>query len=180
MPRVVKNAKIALLDMNLNKEKLPLGVSVTITDTKKVEGIRQRFIIFFNNSFQNFHTKLKFSIFREADIVRDRIKLILDTGANVILTTKGIDDLCLKYFVERGAMAVRRCKKEDLRQIAKSTGGKLISSLSNVEDETESFDPSFLGSAEEVSQERIADDELILIRVSIIFGTKSYGALMIN
>jgi len=142
MPRVVKNAKIALLDMNLNKEKLPLGVSVTITDTKKVEGIRQR----------------------EADIVRDRIKLILDTGANVILTTKGIDDLCLKYFVERGAMAVRRCKKEDLRQIAKSTGGKLISSLSNVEDETESFDPSFLGSAEEVSQERIADDELILIR----------------
>jgi hypothetical protein len=29
------------------------------------------------------------------------------TGANVILTTGGIDDLCLKYFVEAGAMAVR-------------------------------------------------------------------------
>jgi hypothetical protein len=35
----------------------------------------------------------------------------------VILTTKGIDDLCLKEFVEAGAMAVRRCKKEDLRRI---------------------------------------------------------------
>jgi len=31
---------------------------------------------------------------------------ILDAGARVILTTKGIDDLCLKYFVEAGAMAV--------------------------------------------------------------------------
>jgi T-complex protein 1 subunit alpha len=31
--------------------------------------------------------------------------------------------MCLKYFVERGAMAVRRCKKEDLRKIAKATGG---------------------------------------------------------
>lgn len=95
------------------------------------------------------------------------MKLILDAGANVILTTKGIDDLCLKYFVEKGAIAVRRCKKEDLRRIAKSTGGKLISSLNNVEEDAESFDPAFLGSAEEVSQERIADDELILIKVSL-------------
>ena len=28
----------------------------------------------------------------------------LDSGANVILTTGGIDDLCLKYLVEAGAM----------------------------------------------------------------------------
>ena len=42
----------------------------------------------------------------------------------MILTTGGIDDLCLKYFVEAGAMAVRRCKKQDLKRIAKATGGK--------------------------------------------------------
>lgn len=52
--------------------------------------------------------------------------MILKAGANVVLTTKGIDDLSLKYFVEAGAMAVRRCKKEDLRQIAKATGGKYL------------------------------------------------------
>lgn len=63
--------------------------------------------------------------YREADIIRDRIKLILDAGANVVLTTKGIDDLCLKYFVEKNAMAVRRCKKEDLKRIAKATGGSI-------------------------------------------------------
>ncbi len=36
-------------------------------------------------------------------------------GANVILTTKGIDDVCLKYFVEAGAIACRRVPKDDLR-----------------------------------------------------------------
>ena len=49
---------------------------------------------------------------------------ILGAGANVVLTTGGIDDLCLKYFVEAGAMAARRCKKEDLKRIAKATGGE--------------------------------------------------------
>lgn len=36
-------------------------------------------------------------------------------GANVILTTKGIDDTALKYFVEAGAIAARRVPKDDLR-----------------------------------------------------------------
>ena len=57
-------------------------------------------------------------------MTKEKIQKILATGANVILTTGGIDDLCLKYFVEAGAMAVRRCKKQDLKRIAKATGGK--------------------------------------------------------
>lgn len=48
-------------------------------------------------------------------VLQERIEKILKAGANVILTTGGIDDLCLKYFVEAGAMAVRRCKKSDLK-----------------------------------------------------------------
>lgn len=65
---------------------------------------------------------------REIEITTERIKKILATGANVILTTKGIDDLCLKLFVEAGAMAVRRAKKEDLKRIAKATGGMSFAS----------------------------------------------------
>lgn len=61
--------------------------------------------------------------YREYDITKERIQKIIAAGVNVILTTGGIDDLCLKYFVEVGAMAVRRCKKADLRRIAKATGG---------------------------------------------------------
>lgn len=52
---------------------------------------------------------------REFDITKERIQKILSAGANVILTTKGIDDMSLKYFVEAGAIACRRVPKEDLR-----------------------------------------------------------------
>ncbi len=60
-------------------------------------------------------------------------------------------------------MAVRRCRKFDLKRIAKATGGQLIASLANMEGE-ETFEAAMLGEAEEVVQERICDDELILVK----------------
>lgn len=42
------------------------------------------------------------------------------------LLSGGIDDLCLKMFTEAGAMGVRRCKKADLKRIAKATGGTVV------------------------------------------------------
>jgi len=68
-----------------------------------------------------------------------------------VLTTGSIDDLCLKAFVQAGAMAVRRCKKTDLKRIAKATGATFVASLANLEGE-ESFEASFLGEAAEVSR----------------------------
>jgi len=151
MPRVVKNAKIACLDFSLQKAKMKMGIQVLVSDPDQLEKIRDR----------------------EADITKERIKKILDAGATVILTTGGIDDLCLKYFVEAGAMAVRRCKKVDLKRIAKATGASFITSLPNLEGE-ESFEASSLGEAAEVAQERICDDELIMVR-----GTKARTAASI-
>lgn len=68
-----------------------------------------------------------------------------------------------QYFVEAGAMAVRRCKKADLKRIAKATGAHFLTSLTNMEGD-ESFDSNFLGEAAEVVQEYVCDDELILIK----------------
>ena len=45
----------------------------------------------------------------------------------------------------------RRCKKQDLKRIAKATGAQFVSSLANVEGE-ESFEASFLGDAAEVGR----------------------------
>eukprot|EP01035_Chromulina_nebulosa_P041947 gene41947-56805_t len=42
MPTKLTNVKIALLDFNLQKHKLQMGVSVVVTDTKQVAEIRQR------------------------------------------------------------------------------------------------------------------------------------------
>lgn len=38
-----------------------------------------------------------------------------------------------QYFVEAGAMAVRRVKKADLKRIAKATGATYLTSLTNME-----------------------------------------------
>lgn len=108
----------------------------------------------------------------EAEITIERIHKILAAGANVVFTTKGIDDLCLKEFVEAGAMAVRRCRKEDLRRIARATGGTLISSLADLEG-NETYESSYLGVADEVVQERISDDELILIKGTKVVNSAS-------
>ncbi|CCJ28619.1 unnamed protein product [Pneumocystis jirovecii] len=137
----IVNAKIACLDISLQKTRMALGVNIVIDNPDQLEQIRKR----------------------ESDMVVERIQKILASGANVIFTTKGIDDLCLKFFVEAGVMAVRRCKKDDLRRIAKATGATLISTMSNMEGE-EVFETSYLGYSDEVSQERISDDECILVK----------------
>lgn len=141
MKKHIPNAKIAVLDMNLQKAKMSLGVNITIDDPEQLEAIRQR----------------------EYGIIGERIQKIIAAGANVVLTTKGIDDLCLKQFVEAGVMAVRRCNKEDLRRIARATGATMISTLANLDGE-ESFESSYLGHAAEVSQERISENECILVK----------------
>jgi len=141
MPSAVKEAKIAMLDFNLQRHKLQLGVQVVVDDVNEVDKINQR----------------------EMDITKERIQKILDTGANVVLTTKGIDDVCLKYFVEAGAMAVRRVKKEDLRRLARATGGQLVSTLADLEG-NETFDSASLGHAEMAAEERVGDGEMLYIR----------------
>lgn len=151
MVKTVANAKIACLDINLQKAKMAMGVQINIDDPDQLEEIRKR----------------------EYGIVLERVRKILATGANVILTTKGIDDLCLKEFVEAGAMAVRRCQKEDLKRIARATGATLIGSMSNL-DGDETFEVSYLGHASEVVQVRISDDECILVK-----GTKQHSLALI-
>ena len=151
MKTCVSEVKIACLDMNLQKERMKMGVQITVEDPQQLEQIRQR----------------------ESGMILERVEMILKAGANVIMTTKGIDDLCLKLFVERGAMAVRRCKKEDLRRIAKATGATLVSSLSDLNGD-EKFEAASLGHADEVVQERISDDECILVK-----GTRAHTSASI-
>lgn len=93
---------------------------------------------------------------REMDVTRERVRKIIEAGANVVLCSKGIDDFALKYFVEAGCIAIRRVKKGDLRRIANNTGAKIVVSLADFEGE-EKFDPSFLGTAKKVYEKRVGD-----------------------
>jgi T-complex protein 1 subunit alpha len=153
MPQRVKGAKIACLDMNLNKFKCQMGVMVLVDDPKNLEKIRQR----------------------ECDILKERCEKIIKSGANVVITTKGIDDIAAKYFVEAGVFALRRVEKNDLRRIAKSTGATVITTFANTEkDGDETFDAALLGTAEEVYEETVGDNDF-----SFVYGFKQTRAVTI-
>ena len=136
MPTSIKEAKIALVDFNLNKFRMAMGIQVLVTDPNDLEKIRQK----------------------ELDVCKDRCKKIIEAGANVVLCSRGIDDFALKYFVEAGVIAIRRVPKNDLKRIANNTGGKIVVSLADIEGE-ETFDASSLGTCERVYEKRVGDWE---------------------
>jgi T-complex protein 1 subunit alpha len=97
------------------------------------------------------------------DVCRERCNKILESGANVILCSKGIDDFALKYFVEHKTIAIRRVEKSDLRRIANSTGAKIVVSLADFEGE-EKYDESNLGYCEQVAEVRVGDWEYMFFK----------------
>lgn len=92
-----------------------------------------------------------------------RCKKIIDAGANVILTTGGIDDIANKYLVDAGVLGVRRVSKHDLRKIAKASGGKIVTTLATPEGE-EVFEAKNLGEAKEVYEEAVGDNDFIFFK----------------
>jgi len=145
MPKLLSKVKIAFLDFPLERAKMPHGYSFDFIDPDQTQQLHKR----------------------EDDLLKERLDMIIKAGANVILTTKGIDDLAASYMVEAGAIGVRRVLKDDLKCIARATGGSVLLTLANLEG-GESFDPISLGEAESISQEPIAEQELIIIK-----GTKN-------
>lgn len=141
MPTSVRNAKIACVDFNLQKHRMHMGIQVQVSDPKALGKIRDE----------------------EMEIVARRIRAMIDAGANVILTTKGIDDFCLKLFVEAGCIACRRVPKDDMKRIARATGATIVTSLAT-EEGGEAFDSALLGSCETVFEDRVSDDDMIFIQ----------------
>jgi len=134
------NVKIAMLDMNLQRHRMAMGVQVIVKDPAEIENIKKR----------------------EMDITKERIGKIITAGARVVLTTKGVDDLCMKYFVEAGVLCARRCAKDDLKRLAKATGGKVVVTMADM-DGNETFDPECLGTSKSVREERIGDGEMLYV-----------------
>lgn len=141
MPTRITDAKIAFMDLNLSKFRLAMGIQVQITDPKSLAEIRKR----------------------ELDILKERLELIINAGANVIITTKGMDDIASKYLVSKGLMGLRRMEKKDMSKLAKATGGVILTTLAN-SDGTESFPTECLGHAEAVYEENLGDVDYIFVK----------------
>jgi T-complex protein 1 subunit alpha len=141
MPTSVMNAKIALIDFDLKKHKMGMNVNIVVDDPEELEKIRQQ----------------------EMNITKEKIGKIVGAGCNALFTTKGIDDMAMKYLVEAGILAVRRVDKKDIRRIAKCTGGQVLLTLATIEGD-EAFDEAYLGKAEEVCEQRVGDNDFVFIK----------------
>lgn len=141
MPTKIEGAKIACLDFSLSKFRLAMGVQVLVNDPKNLEDLRKR----------------------EMDILKERLEKIIAAGANVIFTTKAMDDVAAKYLVEKNVLGLRRIEHSQLSKIAKATGATLVTTMANSEG-NEVFEENFLGEAEVVYEENLGDTDYVFVK----------------
>ena len=134
MPRKIKNAKIALINASLEVKKTETSAEVKIRSSDQ----------------------LKSFLAEEERMMRRLAERMKESGANVVICQKGIDDLVQHYLAKYGIMAVRRAKKSDMEKLEKATGGKVVST---VDDLTESD----LGYAGLVEERKISGDKMLFI-----------------
>jgi archaeal chaperonin len=132
MPKMVKNAKIALLDAALEIEKTETDAKIEITNPSQMEAFLKQ----------------------EEKMLKEMVEKITATGATVVFCQKGIDDLAQHYLSKAGIMAVRRVKKSDMEKLARATGAKIASSLEDLSDKD-------LGFAGDVVERKIAGESMV-------------------
>ncbi|MHA2146813.1 MAG: TCP-1/cpn60 chaperonin family protein, partial [Candidatus Thorarchaeota archaeon] len=92
----------------------------------------------------------------EDRMLREMVQKIVDSGANVVVAQKGIDDVVQHYLAKEGILAVRRIKKSDVERIHKTTGAAIVSKIQNLT-------AGDLGKAKLVEQREVADDKMLFI-----------------
>ncbi|HKM09395.1 MAG TPA: thermosome subunit alpha [Candidatus Methanomethylophilaceae archaeon] len=134
MPKVVENAKIALFSAAIEVKKTEFDAQIQITDPSKMTAF----------------------IEEEENSLQLMVENIKKTGANVVFSQKGIDDLAQHYLSKAGIFACRRLKQSDLEAIAKATGGNVVGNVNEIKE-------SDLGIAKRVEEKQIGDDGMVFI-----------------
>src|SRR3989344_4939342 len=133
MPTKIINAKIALIDGAL-EVKSP-DTKIQISDPSQLQGFLDQ----------------------EEAILKGMVEKIRLSGANVVFCQKGIDDIAQYFLAKYGIYAARRVKKSDMEKLAKATGAKIVTKVSEL---------SFveLGEAGEVEELKVNDEQLTYVK----------------
>ena len=134
MPKMLKNAKIALLECALEIEKTEFDAKLQI----------------------NAPEQMQMFLDQEQKMLQDMVDIIAKSGANAVFCQKGIDDLAQHFLAKKGIMAVRRIKKSDMDKLARATSGKIITRLKDLT-------ATDLGNAGLVEERKILDDYMVFV-----------------
>ncbi len=143
MPKKVQNAKIALVDAAFEIKETETDAKIQITSPDQLQAFLDQ----------------------EEGMLKKMVEQVKDSGANVLVCQKGIDDLAQHFLAKAGILAVRRVKKSDLDALAKATGAKVVSRL-------EDLSANDLGKANIVEEKKIAGDNM-----TFIYGCKNPKAV---
>jgi len=134
MPKIVRNAKIALIGDAIEVKKTETDARISITSPDQLEAFLKK----------------------EQEILKKMVEKIKEVGANVVFVQKGIDDIAAYYLAKYGILAVRRVKKSDMDKLARATGAKIVSSI-------EELTQNDLGYAEIVEERKVAEENMIFV-----------------
>ncbi len=134
MPRRVDNARIAVLDTGIEVEKTQVKSTLKIKSPELLAKAR----------------------LEESNLVEEKVNALAKSGANVIFTEKGIDDIGMHYLAKNRLFAVRRCKDEEIKKIVKATGARVVSKVDGVE-------PDDLGKAALVEERGVGNYKMVYV-----------------
>ena len=134
MPKIAKDAKVLLLQSAIEIEKTEFDAKLQITSPDQI----QQFLD------------------EEERMLRTMVDKIVNSGANVVVCQKGIDDMAQHFLTKAGVMAIRRVKKSDIEKLAKATGGMIFTNLDDITEER-------LGFAGLVEERKIMNDSWIFV-----------------
>ena len=137
MPKRVEDAKIALVDAPLEVEKTEFDAKINIENPEQMKAFLDE----------------------EEKTLKDMTDKVSNSGANVLLCEKGIDDVAQHYLAKKGILAVRRVKQSDMEKLVKATGGKVVSNVNDLRAED-------LGFAKLVEERKVADDKMTFVEGS--------------
>ncbi|MBU2522875.1 MAG: TCP-1/cpn60 chaperonin family protein [Nanoarchaeota archaeon] len=126
MPSIVKDAKIAILDVALEIKGPETDTKISISSPEQLQ------------AFLN----------REEKAIKDMIMKLKNSKATVVFCQKGIDDIAQYYLAKEKIYALRRVSKSDIEKLSKATGAKIISNLNEINEK----DLGFSKIVEEVKQ----------------------------
>lgn len=128
-PKSFKNAKILPLNLELELKAEKDNAEVRV---EKVE------------DYQNI-------VNAEWEIILNKLKLIEETGANIVLSKLPIGDLATQYFADRNIFCAGRVAAEDMDRVIQAVGGSIQTTVSNIL-------PEHLGTCEDFSEVQIGSE----------------------
>ncbi len=134
MPSSIEEAKIALIGTPIEVEETEVDAEIQITSPDQLQDFLDE----------------------EEGMLKEKVNKIKESGANVVICQKGIDDMAQHYLAKEGILAIRRAKKSDMEKLARATGGSVVSNLNEIED-------SDLGHAGLVEEKRISGDNMLFV-----------------